>query len=169
MRLLLERLALRLLPLLLLLAPLWLQLVLLMLLLVLLVRLLQQLLLLVLEFLLLLLPLLSLLIVRLPPRLRPAAQLRRGRGTVNPTITRSMARTTPCLTYRSQAPSSHLPLLALLLQQVPLLPPLVSRIPRLRSLQRQLALQRLLRVVHPLMTESAGPDRRRLLQAACRP
>ena len=164
MRLLLERVAMRLLPLLLLLAPLRLQLVLLMLLLlevlllllcesptvvailpaidsfhlahellllVLLVRLLQQLLLLVLEFLLLLLHLLSLLIVWFPPRLRPAAQLRRGRGTVTPTMTRSISTTTPSLTNRSQA---H-PLLALLLQQVPLLPPLVSKIPRLRSLQ----------------------------------
>ena len=131
------------------------------LLLVLLVRLLQQLLLLVLEFLLLLLPLLSLLIVRLPPRLRPAAQLRRGRGTVTATMTRSISKTTPSLTNRSQA---H-PLLALLLQQVPLLPPLVSKIPRLRSLQRLLALQRLLRVVLQLVLLCL----QRLLQAAaCR-
>ena len=73
----------------------------------------------------------------------------------------------PCTSTLTNRSQTH-PLLALLLQQVPLLPPLVSKIPRLRSLQRQLALQRLLRVVHPLMTESAGPDRRRLIQAACR-
>ena len=168
---LLERLsALRLLPLLLLLAPLRLQLVLLMLLLlelarvllllVLLVRLLQQLLLLVLEVLLLLLPLLAMLIVGLLPRQRPAARLRQSRGTMTSTMTRSSAVRTQCTMTLTDCSKTY-SLYALLLQHVPLLPPLVSNILRLRSLQRLLALQRFLRVVMQLVLVSI---KRRLLQ-----